>query len=149
MFILDSLAKYSPVDGREAEGIIERVTPRLQHANSAVVMSAVKVTCTRWTTETSFRIKHLPIFYETVSPTFFLQDYLCLVLLKVSPSSRKVVDYLFMWFRTSTVLQNVCQNIEYHTRCTIVTEKNEKEIGYLLQISWICYFVVSPVLAVA
>eukprot|EP00904_Undaria_pinnatifida_P012779 jgi/Undpi1/8631/HiC_scaffold_25.g11096.m1 len=43
VFILDSLAKYNPVDGREAEGIIERVTPRLQHANSAVVMSAVKV----------------------------------------------------------------------------------------------------------
>lgn len=43
VFILDSLAKYSPADDREAEGIIERVTPRLQHANSAVVMSAVKV----------------------------------------------------------------------------------------------------------
>jgi AP-1 complex subunit beta-1 len=43
VFILDSLAKYSPADAREAEGIIERVTPRLQHANSAVVMSAVKV----------------------------------------------------------------------------------------------------------
>lgn len=43
VFILDSLAKYTPADGREAEGIIERVTPRLQHANSAVVMSAVKV----------------------------------------------------------------------------------------------------------
>jgi len=43
VFILDSLAKYTPADAREAEGIIERVTPRLQHANSAVVMSAVKV----------------------------------------------------------------------------------------------------------
>merc|ERR1719276_766799 len=43
VFILDSLAKYTPADGREAEGIIERVTPRLQHANSTVVMSAVKV----------------------------------------------------------------------------------------------------------
>ena len=43
VFILDSLAKYIPQDGREAEGIIERVSPRLQHANSAVVMSAVKV----------------------------------------------------------------------------------------------------------
>jgi AP-1 complex subunit beta-1 len=43
VFILDSLAKYVPGDAREAEGIIERVTPRLQHANSAVVMSAVKV----------------------------------------------------------------------------------------------------------
>jgi AP-1 complex subunit beta-1 len=43
VFILDSLSNYSPQDGREAEGIIERVSPRLQHANSAVVMSAVKV----------------------------------------------------------------------------------------------------------
>lgn len=43
VFILDSLSLYSPADAREAEGIIERVTPRLQHANSAVVMSAVKV----------------------------------------------------------------------------------------------------------
>jgi AP-1 complex subunit beta-1 len=43
VFILDSLSLYSPQDAKEAEGIIERVTPRLQHANSAVVMSAVKV----------------------------------------------------------------------------------------------------------
>ena len=43
VFILDSLSKYVPTDAREAEGIIERVSPRLQHANSAVVMSAVKV----------------------------------------------------------------------------------------------------------
>ena len=43
VFILDALSKYIPGDSREAEGIIERVSPRLQHANSAVVMSAVKV----------------------------------------------------------------------------------------------------------
>jgi AP-1 complex subunit beta-1 len=43
VFILDSLSRYCPADAREAEGIIERVSPRLQHANSAVVMSAVKV----------------------------------------------------------------------------------------------------------
>ena len=30
VFILDSLALYTPTDGREAESIIERVTPRLQ-----------------------------------------------------------------------------------------------------------------------
>lgn len=46
VFILDSLAQYTPADGREAEGIMERVTPRLQHANAAVVMSAVKVILT-------------------------------------------------------------------------------------------------------
>ncbi|KAI9915200.1 hypothetical protein PsorP6_007066 [Peronosclerospora sorghi] len=43
VFVLDALAGYAPADSREAEGIIERVTPRLQHANSAVVLSAVKV----------------------------------------------------------------------------------------------------------
>eukprot|EP00271_Cylindrocystis_brebissonii_P008738 TRINITY_DN23223_c0_g1_i1.p1 TRINITY_DN23223_c0_g1~~TRINITY_DN23223_c0_g1_i1.p1 ORF type:complete len:946 (-),score=253.65 TRINITY_DN23223_c0_g1_i1:1026-3863(-) len=43
VFILDSLSKYKGKDTREAESIVERVTPRLQHANSAVVLSAVKV----------------------------------------------------------------------------------------------------------
>ena len=44
VFILDSLSKYRASDAREAESIVERVTPRLQHANCAVVLSAVKVT---------------------------------------------------------------------------------------------------------
>jgi AP-1 complex subunit beta-1 len=43
VFILNSLSKYTPREPREAESIAERVTPRLQHANSAVVLSAVKV----------------------------------------------------------------------------------------------------------
>mmetsp|Transcript_25067 Transcript_25067/g.99696 ORF Transcript_25067/g.99696 Transcript_25067/m.99696 type:complete len:979 (-) Transcript_25067:185-3121(-) len=41
--ILDALAKYAPADAKDAASIIERVLPRLQHANSAVVLSAVKV----------------------------------------------------------------------------------------------------------
>ncbi|KAL2543481.1 Beta-adaptin-like protein C [Forsythia ovata] len=43
VFILDALSKYKADDAREAENIVERVTPRLQHANSAVVLSAVKM----------------------------------------------------------------------------------------------------------
>ncbi|KAL1556856.1 beta-adaptin-like protein C [Salvia divinorum] len=43
VFILDALSKYKTVDAREAENIVERVTPRLQHANCAVVLSAVKM----------------------------------------------------------------------------------------------------------
>ncbi|KAJ6655780.1 hypothetical protein lerEdw1_004833 [Lerista edwardsae] len=43
IFILDCLSNYSPKDDREAQSICERVTPRLSHANSAVVLSAVKV----------------------------------------------------------------------------------------------------------
>jgi AP-1 complex subunit beta-1 len=40
---LDALSKYKSKDGRDAENIVDRVTPRLQHANCAVVLSAVKV----------------------------------------------------------------------------------------------------------
>lgn len=43
MFILDALATYQCQDLKEAEKIAERVMPRLQHANSAVVLSAIKV----------------------------------------------------------------------------------------------------------
>ncbi len=42
VFILDCLSKYEPSE-KEAEDIVERVSPRLKHANSAVAMSAVKV----------------------------------------------------------------------------------------------------------
>jgi len=43
VFILDSLSSYNPKDDREAQSICERITPRLAHANAAVVLSAVKV----------------------------------------------------------------------------------------------------------
>ena len=43
VFILNSLAKYVPTDAREAESICERVTPRLNHSNAAVVLGAVRV----------------------------------------------------------------------------------------------------------
>lgn len=37
------MANYTPKDEREAQSICERITPRLAHANAAVVLSAVKV----------------------------------------------------------------------------------------------------------
>lgn len=43
VFILDALTSYTPKDEREAQSICERVTPRLAHANAAVVLSTVKV----------------------------------------------------------------------------------------------------------
>jgi AP-1 complex subunit beta-1 len=43
VYVLDSLTEYRPSDAREAESIIERVIPRLQHANAGVVLSAVKI----------------------------------------------------------------------------------------------------------
>ena len=43
IFILDVLATYDPTLPDEAEKMAERIKPRLQHANSAVVLSATKV----------------------------------------------------------------------------------------------------------
>ncbi|CAG0916030.1 unnamed protein product [Notodromas monacha] len=43
VFILDALTNYNPRDDKEAQSICERVTPRLAHANAAVVLSAIKV----------------------------------------------------------------------------------------------------------
>ncbi|CAF3994056.1 unnamed protein product [Rotaria magnacalcarata] len=43
VFILDAISNYSPKDDKDAQSICERVTPRLAHANSAVVLSSVKV----------------------------------------------------------------------------------------------------------
>jgi len=43
VFILNALSKYTSNDSREAEAICERVSPRLNHSNSAVVLGAIKV----------------------------------------------------------------------------------------------------------
>ena len=43
VFILDSVVNYTPTDAKDAEVVVERVLPRLQHANAAVVLSAIKV----------------------------------------------------------------------------------------------------------
>ena len=41
--ILTQLARYKAIDEKESEHICERVVPQFQHANGAVVLSAVKV----------------------------------------------------------------------------------------------------------
>ena len=41
--LLEAVARYVPGDAREAQVILERVLPRLQHANSAVVLAAARV----------------------------------------------------------------------------------------------------------
>eukprot|EP00746_Dinoflagellata_sp_MGD_P007537 gnl/MRDRNA2_/MRDRNA2_114934_c0_seq1.p1 gnl/MRDRNA2_/MRDRNA2_114934_c0~~gnl/MRDRNA2_/MRDRNA2_114934_c0_seq1.p1 ORF type:complete len:910 (+),score=206.89 gnl/MRDRNA2_/MRDRNA2_114934_c0_seq1:124-2853(+) len=43
VFILDALAMYKPVDSKDAESIVERITARLSHANPSVVLAAIKV----------------------------------------------------------------------------------------------------------
>ena len=42
IFILDKLYSYNPIDDRETQSICERISPRLAHANAAVVLSAVE-----------------------------------------------------------------------------------------------------------
>lgn len=46
--ILTAIADYKVSGSKEAESICDRVMPRLQHANGAVVLSAIKVG--RWIT---------------------------------------------------------------------------------------------------
>lgn len=43
IYTLDALALYTPEDAKEAEAIIERVCPRLNHQNPGVVLSACKI----------------------------------------------------------------------------------------------------------
>lgn len=42
IYILESIINYKPKEDKEAEEIIERIVPRLQHANPAVVLGATK-----------------------------------------------------------------------------------------------------------
>jgi AP-1 complex subunit beta-1 len=49
VFLLNAVARYvtqQSLDSKEAEGLTERVVPRLNHVNSAVVLGAVKVLMT-------------------------------------------------------------------------------------------------------
>lgn len=43
VFILDALILYEPKSSKAAEKVLERILPRLSHANSAVVLSSIKV----------------------------------------------------------------------------------------------------------
>ncbi|SBT35999.1 AP-1 complex subunit beta, putative [Plasmodium ovale wallikeri] len=46
VFILDALVLYEPKNSKDAERVLERILPRLSHANSAVVLSSIKVILT-------------------------------------------------------------------------------------------------------
>jgi vesicle coat complex subunit len=43
VFILDAISSYKPQDSEEAQLMVERIIPRLQHANPAVVLAAVRI----------------------------------------------------------------------------------------------------------
>lgn len=43
VFILDAISNYVPSNSSEADIMIERILPRLQHSNSAVVLASVRV----------------------------------------------------------------------------------------------------------
>lgn len=43
VFILDAISQYTPHNGEEAHLMIERIIPRMQHANPSVVLAAVRI----------------------------------------------------------------------------------------------------------
>ncbi|RZR99163.1 hypothetical protein BHM03_00028663 [Ensete ventricosum] len=67
VFILDALSRYKASDAREAENIVERVTPRLQHANCAVVLSAVKVFFCKYNDPIYVKMEKLEIMIKLAS----------------------------------------------------------------------------------
>ncbi len=65
--ILSCLSDYKPSDSREACDIVEKIIPRLQHANPSVVLAAVKV---------------ILVYFSYILDSDFLQ----LLIKKLSPS---------------------------------------------------------------
>ena len=43
IYIMDALMTFVPQEGQEAEMIAERIMPQLQHGNSAVILTTIKV----------------------------------------------------------------------------------------------------------
>lgn len=93
VFILDALSRYKAADAREAENIVERVTPRLQHANCAVVLSAVKVT--------------IPFF-------FFIVLHYIVVAIALSFNHLDYFHHLFYLFPTISLADDPPTNGTYH-----------------------------------
>jgi len=84
VFILDSISNYAPKDEREAQSICERITPRLAHANAAVVLSAVK----GWLIPFVFLLK-----YELISKNFFSFSVVLMKLMEMmAPDADFVVN---------------------------------------------------------
>ncbi|CEP63580.1 Apl2p LALA0_S08e05842g [Lachancea lanzarotensis] len=80
IIILGALAEYSARDALEAEQIIDRVTPHLQHVNAAVVLATVKVV-----------IKNLPLIQVNSESAIFSKISSALVSLMSTPPEMQYV----------------------------------------------------------
>ena len=104
VFILDSLSNYDPKDENEAQSICDRVTPRLSHANSAVVLSCIKVTF--W----AFRDDLSSVLFLGIGPLkmgkhrTLARDgpFPSVRILSLSPNFRKVISKIFSLWGLST-----------------------------------------------
>ncbi|CAI5735483.1 unnamed protein product [Peronospora farinosa] len=157
VFVLDALAGYMPADSREAEGIIERVTSRLQHANSAVVLSAVKVMMTflekvsEADTECSLSRKMAPLLVTLLSAEPEIQ-YVALRNINLIVQKRPAIltNEMKLFFCNANIEQVLLEFKEYATevdvefvrrsvraigRCAVKLERAaEKCINVLLEL---------------
>ncbi|SCU78466.1 LAME_0A04588g1_1 [Lachancea meyersii CBS 8951] len=78
--ILGALAEYTARDSIEAEEIIDRVTPHLQHVNAAVVLASIKVL-----------IKNLPLIQANAESPIFSKISSALVSLMSTPPEMQYV----------------------------------------------------------
>ncbi|KAJ3263738.1 hypothetical protein HDU77_010014 [Chytriomyces hyalinus] len=66
VYILESLLYFVPQDHNDAELVAERVMPRLQHANSAVVLSAIRLIL--YMTNYILKDELVATFYRRIGP---------------------------------------------------------------------------------
>ncbi|CAI5734375.1 unnamed protein product [Peronospora destructor] len=144
-----------PADFREAEGIIERVTPRLQHANSAVVLSAVKVIMTFLEkvldadTERSLSRKMAPplkcpailaneikvFFCKYNDPIYVKMEKLEIIIRLVSERNIEQVLLEFKEYATEVDVEFVRRSVRASGRCAVKLERAaEKCINVLLEL---------------
>ncbi|KAG8063343.1 hypothetical protein GUJ93_ZPchr0003g18524 [Zizania palustris] len=136
VFILDSLSRYKAADAREAENIVERVTPRLQHANCAVVLSAVKEhqsDCSKRPTILAHEIK---VFFCKYNDPIYVKMEKLEIMIKLA-SDRNIDQVLleFKEYATEVDVDFVRKAVRAIGRCAIKLDRAaERCISVLLEL---------------
>eukprot|EP00954_Amorphochlora_amoebiformis_P025249 1371769-Amorphochlora_amoeboformis.AAC.2 len=103
VFILDCLSKYNPTS-KQAETVIERVVPRLIHANSAVAMSAVKVI-----------IKYLDVVENNSMRSYVMREKIPNPLITILSGDKPELQYVALR-NINIILQKETRLLDKHIR---------------------------------
>mmetsp|Transcript_18397 Transcript_18397/g.27547 ORF Transcript_18397/g.27547 Transcript_18397/m.27547 type:complete len:919 (-) Transcript_18397:104-2860(-) len=101
--ILDCLSKYNPTS-KQAETVVERVVPRLIHANSAVSLSAVKVI-----------IKYLDVVENKSMKTYVIREKVPNPLITILSGDKPELQYIALR-NINLILQKEKRLLDKHIR---------------------------------